>query len=57
MDAMDDPTYEAKAEIYDTLAVINRAFEQIISALHKLEVKVGLGDNYVHTQEIITSEV
>jgi hypothetical protein len=29
--------HETKAEVYETWAVMNRAFEQIISALAKLE--------------------
>ncbi len=30
---------QTKADVYETWAVINRAFEQIISALDKLEKK------------------
>jgi DNA-binding MltR family transcriptional regulator len=52
-----DPTNEMKAEIYETLAIINRSFEQIISALYKLEKRVDLGEDYAYNQEIIAGDL
>jgi hypothetical protein len=48
---------ETKAEIYETLAVINRAFEQIITALNKLEKRGVLADDYVQDQDTITNDL
>ncbi|MFI5103618.1 MAG: hypothetical protein ACHP79_01725 [Terriglobales bacterium] len=52
-----DTTNEPKAEIYEAMAVINRSFEQIISALYKLETKGVVSDDFLQDQEIITSEL
>ena len=52
-----DTANETKAEIYETLAVINRSFEQIISALYKLETKGVVSDDFLQDQEIIASEL
>lgn len=57
MDESHDKTNEIKAEIYETLAVINRSFEQIISALYELGKRVDLGEDYAYNQEIITSDL
>ena len=46
---------QAKADVYETWAAINRAFEQIITALDRLERKGVLKDDYVHHQSIITN--
>ncbi|HEV7676474.1 MAG TPA: hypothetical protein VGQ12_18230 [Candidatus Angelobacter sp.] len=48
---------EMKAEVYETWAVINRAFEQIITALDKLEKKGVLKDDYVQDQSTITNDL
>lgn len=57
METPHDKTNEIKAEIYETLAAINRSFEQIISALYKLEKRVDLGKDYAYNQEIIASDL
>lgn len=45
--------HESKAEIYETWAAMNRAFEQIISGLAKLE-KIGvLSGDYVQDQDTL----
>jgi hypothetical protein len=49
--------HETKAEVYDTLAVINRAFEQVISALGKLHKLGVLSDDYVQDQDTITNDL
>ena len=43
---------ETKAEIYEAMAVINRAFAQITTALYGLESKGILGEDYAFNQEI-----
>jgi hypothetical protein len=49
--------HETKAEVFETWAVINRAFEQIITALGKLE-KIGvLKWDYMHDQSTITNDL
>lgn len=57
METEKDKTNEIKAEIYESLAVINRSFEQLISALYKLEQRVDLGKDYAHNQEIIAGNL
>jgi hypothetical protein len=52
-----DKTNERKAEIYEALAAINRSFEQLISALYKLEKRIDLGEDYAYNQEIIASDL
>jgi hypothetical protein len=52
-----DTTNETKAEIYEALAVINRSFEQVISAMYKLETKGLVSDDFLQDQEIIASEL
>ena len=47
--------HETKAEVYETWAIINRAFEQIISALDKLQNMGVLSDDYVQDQDTITN--
>jgi hypothetical protein len=39
-----DTTNETKAETYEAMAVINRSFEQIMSALYRLESKGVLAE-------------
>ena len=52
-----DITNETKAEIYEALAVINRSFEQVISAMYKLGTRGLVSDDFLQDQEIITSEL
>ncbi|MGC2695895.1 MAG: hypothetical protein WA738_08895 [Candidatus Angelobacter sp.] len=48
---------QVKADVYETWAVINRAFEQIVTALNKLE-KIGvLKWDYVHNQSVTTNDL
>ena|SRR5579859_5776524 len=49
--------HETKAEVYETWGVINRAFEQIISALNKLQKMGVLSDDYVTDQDTITNDL
>jgi hypothetical protein len=48
---------QTKAEVYETWAAINRAFEQIITALDKLEKRGVLKWDYVHNQSVITNDL
>jgi hypothetical protein len=48
---------QMKAHVYETWAVINRAFEQIITALGKLEKAGVLKWDYMHNQSVITSDL
>jgi hypothetical protein len=48
---------QIKADVYETWAVINRAFEQIIAALVTLEKRGVLQDDYVMDQGIVTNEL
>jgi hypothetical protein len=49
--------HESKATIYETWGAINRAFEQIISGMAKLE-KIGvLNGDYVQDQDTLTSDL
>jgi hypothetical protein len=55
--AKDSELHETKAGIYETWAVVNRAFEQIINALDKLQ-KIGvLSDDYVQDQDTLTNDL
>jgi hypothetical protein len=49
--------HETKAEVFETWAAINRAFEQIISALDKLHKRGVLSDDYVQDQDTITNDL
>lgn len=49
--------HETKADVYDEWAVINRAFEKIISALEKLEKTGVLKWDDVHKQSVITNDL
>jgi hypothetical protein len=53
----DSELHEIKAEVYETWGVINRAFEQIISALNKLQKMGVLSDDYVTDQDTITNDL
>jgi hypothetical protein len=48
---------QAKADVYETWAAINRAFERIIAALDNLEKRGVLKDDYVQDQSIITNDL
>ena len=48
---------QIKADVYETWAVINRAFEQIMTALDKLEKSGVLKWDYVHNQSTITNDL
>lgn len=54
---MEPELEQVKADVYETWAVINRAFEQIISALDKLEKKGVLKGDYVQDQSTITNDL
>jgi hypothetical protein len=57
MNEPEDTLSEMKAAVYEAMALINRSFEQIISAIYKLE-PLGIASlGYVHSQEVITSEI
>ena len=49
--------HETKAEVFETWATINRAFEQIISAVGKLHKMGVLSDDYVQDQDTITNDL
>jgi hypothetical protein len=49
--------HETKADVYETWAVINRAFEQIITALDKLQKMGALHEDYVQDQETLTNDL
>jgi hypothetical protein len=57
MEADDMELEQLKADVYETWAAINRAFEQIITALDKPEKRGVLKDNYVQDQSIITNDL
>jgi hypothetical protein len=48
---------QVKADVYETWAVINRAFEHIITALNKLEKTGVLKWDYVHNHSVITNDL
>jgi hypothetical protein len=48
---------QVKADVYETWAVINRAFERIITALDKLEKTGVLKWDYAHNQSVITNDL
>lgn len=48
---------EVKADIYEGLAVINRAFQQIIGTINKLQTKGVVSPDYVQDQEIIANDL
>ena len=49
--------HERKADVYETWGGINRAFEQIISALNTLQKMGVLSDDYVTDQDTITNDL
>ena len=52
-----DGADETKAEIYEAIAVINRAFAQITSTLYKMESKGVLAEDYAYSQELLLREI
>ncbi|HEY4677334.1 MAG TPA: hypothetical protein VIJ01_09240 [Candidatus Angelobacter sp.] len=44
-------------ETYKAMVITNRSFEQIMSALYKLESKGVIGDDYPYTQELALREM
>jgi len=52
-----DGADETKAEIYEAMAVINRAFAQITSTLYKMESKGVLAEDYAYSQELPLREI
>ena len=48
---------DVKAEMYETLAVINRAFQQIIKAVARLAERGVLSDDYVQEQDTLTNDI
>ena len=46
-----------KAEVYEMWAAINRAFEQIISALEELQARGILSEDYVQDQGTLTNDM
>jgi hypothetical protein len=52
-----DKSNQFKVEIYESLALINRSFEQLIQALYKLEQRLDLGEDFAYHQEIIASDM
>lgn len=48
---------ETKAEIFDDLAVINRAFQQIIGAMARLEAKGMVSADFLQDHEIVTNDL
>jgi hypothetical protein len=48
---------EIKADIYEGLAVINRAFRQIIGTIRKLQTNGIVSEDYVQDNEIIANDL
>ena len=49
--------HEIKADVYETWGRINRAFEQIISALDRLHKRGILSDDYVQDQDTLSNDL
>ena len=52
-----DGADETKAEIYEAMAIINRAFAQIMATLYKMESKGVLAEDYAYSQELPLREM
>jgi len=52
-----DGADETKAEIYEAMAIINRAFAQIMATLYKMESKCVLAEDYAYSQELPLREM
>ncbi len=48
---------DVKAEMYETLAVINRAFQQIIRAVARLAEMGVLSEDYAQDQDTLTNDL
>jgi hypothetical protein len=48
---------QMKADVYEAWAAINRAFEQVVTALHKMEKAGLLKWDYVHNQSVLTNDL
>jgi hypothetical protein len=57
METDDVELEQVKADVYETWALINRAFEQIITALDKLKTRGVLTGDYVQDQSTITNDL
>jgi hypothetical protein len=57
METNDLELHEMKAQLFDTLATINRSFEQLVSALYRMEKQLDLGEDYAHNQEIAANDL
>ena len=57
METSETELEQVKADVYETWGVINRAFEQVVTALHKLEKTGVLKWDYVHNQSVITNDL
>ena len=57
MDEAEETLNEMKAAVYEAMALMNRSFEQIISAMYKLEPLGIVSADYVHSQEVRTNEI
>lgn len=55
--SMNDGADKVKADVYEGMAAINRAFEQITSALYKLESMGVLAEDYSYSQELPIREL
>ncbi len=49
--------HETKAEVFETWAVINRSFSQIIGALARLQQMGVLNDDYVQDQDTFANDL
>ena len=57
METDDMALEQTKADVYETWAVINRAFEQIITALDNLHKRGVLSDDYVQDQNTLSNDL
>jgi hypothetical protein len=57
MEPSDTELEQVKADVYETWGAVNRAFEQIVTALHKLQKTGVLKWDYVHNQSVITNDL
>ncbi len=57
METSETELEQVKADVYETWGVINRAFEQIVTALNKLEKTGVLKWDYIHNQSVIANDL
>src|SRR5262249_30723919 len=48
---------EAKAEVYEAMAALNRAFQQIAGALTSLEARGMISPDYLQDQQIVIRDI